>query len=116
MRVGGEDPRNACQAACGAGSTYQQQRFAAKLVDNAHADDGEDKIGESDGDGLLITGELAESGSGKDIVQVVEDCIDACELIERADGDGEKERVAIFPAEDGFVRGGVLLSQRGANV
>ena len=75
-----------------------------------------DEVGEADGDGLLVARDLAEAGGGKDVVQVVEDGVDAGELIECADGDGEKERVAVLPAEDGLVRGGVLFGQGGANV
>ena len=74
------------------------------------------KIGESDGDGLLVAGELAEAGRSKNVVQVVENGVDAGQLVERADGDGEKQRIAILPAEDGLVRGCVLFGQRGADV
>jgi hypothetical protein len=117
VRIGREDPRDAGEAGCGAGCADEEKRFAAELVDEAHADHGEDEVGEADGDGLLIAGELAESGRREDAVEVIEDGVDAGKLIECADGDGEEKRVAIFPAEDGLVRGGVLLGlKRGANV
>ena len=94
----------------------QQQRLAPQLVDHAHAHDGEDQIGEADGDGLLVAGDLAEAGRGEDAVQVIEDGVDAGQLVECADGDGQKQRVAVLPAEDRLVGRGVLLGQRGADV
>ena len=87
-----------------------------RLVNDAHADDGEDEVGEADGDGLLIAGELAEAGGLENVVEVIKDGVDAGELVECADGDGEEERVAVLPAEDGDVGGGVLLGERGADV
>ena len=82
----------------------QQQRFAPQLVDQGHAHDGEHEIGGADGDGLLVAGDVAEPRRRKNAVQVIENRVDAGQLIKRADGDGQKQRVAIFPSENGLVR------------
>ncbi len=55
-------------------------------------------------------------GCGEDVVQVIEDGVDARQLVECADGDGQKQRIAVLPLEDRLVGRGVLLGQRGANV
>jgi len=94
--VGGKEPRDRCQAACRARRANQKKGFAAQLVDQTHADDGEDQIGESDGDGLLVAGDLAEAGGGEDAVQVIEDGVDAGKLVECADGNRQKERIDVL--------------------
>src|SRR5208283_4376052 len=54
---------------------------------------------------LQIRGNLVEAGMGKDIVQVVEDGVDAGKLIEHADGDGKKNGQTILPGEEDVVLG-----------
>ena len=120
MRLGGSDVRNSHataprQTGRSSGSD-QEQRLAPELVDHRHAHHREDQIGEADGDCLLVAGDLAETRRSENARQVIENGVDAGQLVKRADGDGQKERVAIFPAEDRFVRGAVLLLERGADV
>jgi hypothetical protein len=81
--------------------------MSRRVLRPSHADEGEDEVGGSDGDGLEVSGELAEACGGKDVVEVVEDGVDAGELVEGADGDGEEEWEAVLPLEDGFVGDGV---------
>ena len=116
IRVRGEYPGHAGEAACRARRADQKQGFTAQPVDHRHTNNGEYKIREADGDGLLIARNLAEAGSGEDVIQVIEDGVDTGQLIERADGDGQKERIAVLPSKDRLVGRGVFLGQRGANV
>ena len=51
---------------------------------------GEDQVGGADGDGLQVGGDFIETGEGENIVEVIEDGVDAGELVEHADGDGRK--------------------------
>src|SRR5580698_8536157 len=110
-----EHPRDTSKTSGATGRADKQKRLAAHFVDERHADHGEQKVGCADHDGLLIARYLTESSGGKDVVQVIENCVDAGELVEGADGDGEKERIAVLPLKDGFVRGGVFLHKRGAD-
>ena len=103
MRVRREDPGHARQATGRARRANQQQHLAAQLIDHAHSDHGEDQVGKADGDGLLVAAELAESGLGKDVVQVVENRVDSGQLVECADADGQKQWIAVLPAKDRFL-------------
>ena len=60
-----------------AGSADQQQRFTPQFVDHGHADHGEDQIREANCNSLLISGNLTESGGRKDVVQVIENRVNA---------------------------------------
>ena len=116
MRLRGENPGHAAQAAGATRRANQQQRLAAQLVDQRHADNGEQKIRCADGDCLLVARNLAEAGGGEDVVQVVQNCVDPGELVESADRDGEEQRIAILPLEDPLVSRRVLLRQRRLDV
>ena len=116
MRVAGEEPGNRNQAACRSRRADQQQRLAAQLVDYRHPHHGEDEIGKPDGDGLPVAGKLRESRRGKDARQVIENGVDAGQLVECADADGEKQRITVLPSKDRFVCRGVFLQQSGPNV
>ena len=70
----------------------QQQCLAAELVDQAHAEEGGEQIDEADAHGLQRRRVGAEAGRGEDVVRVVEDRVDAGELVEEADRDGEEDR------------------------
>ncbi len=67
-----------------------KQRLTPQPVDHRHAHHGEDQIGKPDRDGLLVARDLAESSRCKDVVQVVENRVDARQLIECADRDRQK--------------------------
>ena len=116
MAVGGKDPGHAGEAGRGADGAHDEQALAAEAVNERHADQGEEEVGGADGDGLLIAGKLAEAGGRKDGVHVAEDGVDAGELVEGADGDGQEERIAVLPAEDRLVHGGVLRIHGGLNL
>ena len=86
------------------------------LVDHAHPDHGEDQVGESDRNRLLIARQLAESGRLKDVVQVVENRVDPRQLIECSNRDRQKQRIAILPSKHRLMRRCMFLRQRLANV
>ena len=84
----------------GADRAEEQQLLAAKLVDDGHGEQRSHQVGRADGYRLQIAGDPAEAGRGEDVVQVIEDGVDAGELIEHADGGGEKDRLAVLPGEE----------------
>src|SRR6266852_1064218 len=97
-----ENDRNSSQAESGADGTYQQQSLAAKLVNHRHRDHGEKQVGGSDGHRLQVARDLAEAGVLKDLVQIVENHIDARELVEYSDADREENRERILSGEKLF--------------
>src|SRR5271163_319642 len=78
----------------------QKEGFAADLIDEAHAEEGGQEVNKTDAYGLQRGGVCAESGGGEDVVGVIEDCVDAGELIEEAYRDGEEDRQVVFPVEE----------------
>ena len=101
-----ENVRHAGQAQRRADRADEQQRFAPHLVDQRHAHHCGGQVHGADGDRLQVAGNLAVARRRENVVQVIEDGVDAGKLIEHADGDGEKNRQAVFPREErlGFVR------------
>ena len=89
--MGKKDVCHARQTKSRADGADQQQFLASHAVDDRHGDYGGEQIDGANGDGLNVTGNFAETCPGKDVVQVVENRIDAGELIEHADGNGEKD-------------------------
>ena len=116
VAVGIKDPSHAGKANGSTDGSDDEQALAAETVDQRHADQGEDEIGDADGDGLRVAGELAEAGGGKDGVHVADDGIDTAQLIEGADGDGQEQRIAILPLEDRLVDSGMLGLEGRLNV
>src|SRR5208282_171526 len=100
MAVREEYGSHSGQARDHASRSNQQECFSPELVDQRHAKEGCNQIHSSHGDRLKITRNSAESGVGKDVVKVVENGIDACELIEHADRDGKKDGKAILPRKE----------------
>src|ERR1700735_290837 len=94
--LGKKNLGHAGQAESSAGGADQEQGFASKLVNQGHGQERSAKIHGADGDGLQIAGQFAEPGGHKNSGQVVEDGIDAGELVEDSGGDREKNRVAKF--------------------
>src|ERR1700683_14309 len=105
MLMSEEDVGYAAEAGCGAHRAHQEECFSADLVDHGHGDHGEQEICGADGYRLQVAGNLAEARGDKDVVDVVEDGVDAGELVEHADGNGEENREAIVPGEKGVARG-----------
>lgn len=74
----------------GADGADEQKYFATEFVDEQHADGCADEVGEPNVYGLGECRQAAESGSGKDLVGIVEDGIYAGELVEESDADREE--------------------------
>src|SRR6266851_9875355 len=94
-----ENDRNSSQGECGANGTYQQQSLAAKLVNHRHRNHGEEQVGGSDGHRLQVARDFAEAGIVKNLVQIIENHIDAGELVEHSDADREENRERILSGE-----------------
>src|SRR5690242_3070682 len=110
-----EDGGDAGQTDGCAHGAGEQHLFPAEAVDDGHGNHREEKIRGSDGDSLKVRGDLAEACAGKDVVEVVEDGVDAGKLVEHADGDGEENRQAVFPREQ-MIFGDVVGVDRCNNV
>ena len=87
MLLGEEHDCHAAQAEGHADAADQQQRLAAELVDEGHGKQRGDQVHGADGDGLQIARDLAEAGHAEDVVRVIENGVDAGELVERRDGE-----------------------------
>src|ERR1022692_1362477 len=105
---GGKDDGHTGQTNGGAGGAGEQQFFAAQAVDHAHGDDGEEEVGGADGHGLEVAGDFVEAGALEDVVEVIEDGVDAGHLVEEADGDGEEDGAAVLVLEEGFDSGAIF--------
>ena len=107
MACSEEDVGDAGEAKCGADRADQEQRLPADTIDDGHSNHREEKVGATDGHGLEVAGNPAVAGGFENVVDVIEDGIDARKLVEHTDGDGEENRETIFPGEQG-ITGGVL--------
>lgn len=103
MFAGVEDPGDAREREEAADGSDEKEGFAADFVDDGDADEGGDEVGESDDDGLDGAGDGVEAGVGEDVVEVVKDGVDAGELVEETDGDGEKDELAVAALEEGVL-------------
>ena len=75
-----------------------------------HANQREDQVGGADGDCLQVTRNLAEAGLGEDVVQVIEDRVDARELVKGAGDDSEHDGEEVALLEEWL--GGTFEVQR----
>src|ERR1035441_7353307 len=57
----------------------------------------------ANGNGLRFSRDSAEAGLGEDVVQIVENRVDAGKLIEQANGNGKEYWQPVFAGEEGFV-------------
>ena len=105
--AGEENYRDSGQTERGADGADQQQGLAAEPVDHRHCDHGEEQVGGPDRHRLQVAGDFAEAGVSKNVVQVIENRVDARELVEHSDADREENREGIFSGEQFF--GGLAL-------
>ena len=70
-----------------------KQRAPAQPVNQPESDKSENQIGDADADGLQQRGFCAEAGQFKDAGREVQNRIDAGELVEEGDQDGEQNRL-----------------------
>src|SRR5882762_4492979 len=83
--------------------TDQQQGFAAELVDHGHAQESGEQVHASYGHCLQVAREFVESRGGKNVVQIIKDGIDAGELVEHADGDGQENWESVLAAKERLI-------------
>ena len=83
----------------------QQQAFAADPVDQIQRRNREQEVGRADQDRLLIRRHFAEAGGREDVVDVIENGVDAGELIEGGDAERQQDGFAVFgPAQPPILR------------
>src|ERR1700761_643944 len=113
MSVSKEENGDGSEAGREAHGSDQKELLAAEFIDDRHGEQGGDKIGGADGYGLVIAGDAACAGEGEDVVEVIEDGIDAGELGEHADGEGENHRLAVLAGEQRIGGRGALQMHGG---
>ena len=86
--------------------TQQNQLTPPHSVDEQHADDGKNQVGNTQSDATQLPGFGFQSRQTKDPVGVVEQRVDARELVEKGNGKGEESGKLIFGLEDVFPRPG----------
>ena len=92
----------------------QQQLLAADAIDDAQRDHRGDEIRRADGHRLQRIRPAAESGIREDVVEVVEDGVDAGELVEHREQDREHDRPPVCRDEQalgGIAPGGLRGSR-----
>src|SRR5262249_44877711 len=70
-----------------------------KLVDDGHREKRCHQVHGADENGLHIAGHGVETTGKKNVIQVVENGVDAGKLVEHADRDGKKNRETVFVLE-----------------
>src|SRR6185312_17022706 len=108
VRVRTIDEGHADKADSVAHCADQEQCFATELVNEADADEGCNKIRGSDDDCLHVCADGTEAGAAEDVVEVVEDGIDAGELIEESDRNGQEDQQLVAADKEMIVRGSAL--------
>ncbi len=72
--------------------THQEQGLAADPVDYRHRDHGEKQVRGPDRDCLKVARHFAEAGMSENVIQIIENRVDAGELVEYSDADREEDR------------------------
>jgi hypothetical protein len=103
VTTGPEDGSRAREANGGAHRTDQEKSASSDAVDDRHGEHRKEQVGSTDGHCLKVGGDLTESGAGENVVQVIEDRIDARELVEDRDGKREEEGQAIARGKEAFL-------------
>ena len=99
MLAGKEDDRDSGQARGGPDRTDQQKGLAPEPVNHRHRDHGEEQVSGADCDRLQVAGHLAEAGVGENIIQVIEDRVNAGKLVKHSNADRQKNRQSEFSGE-----------------
>src|ERR1700733_671369 len=114
MGVGVKDVGDEAETDAEADGADEQQLLAAELVDDRHGQQGKDQVGGSDGDGLQVSGDFGRAGESEDVVQVIEDGVDAGELAEHADGKGDDDGLEVLTGEQ-WVRSAGAFQMHGGD-
>ena len=99
MRSREEHRRNSGKGGHTPNRPDQQQRFSTNFIDDGHGEENCDKICHTDGHRLKITGNLAGTRASKDIVQVVQHCVNSRKLVKHADGNSQENRQPELPGK-----------------
>ena len=98
--LGEESPGRQAQRDDVAERANIEQRAAAQPVNQPESDEGENQVGHADSDGLQERGLGAEAGKLKDARREIEDGVDAGQLVEEGDQDGEQDGFAQTPCPE----------------
>ena len=96
MARGRENIRNTAQAGGRTHRTHQQQQLAADPVDYGHRNHREQQIGGADRHRLQVARHFAETGAGENVVQVVENGVDAGKLVEHGERNRQQNRQPVL--------------------
>ena len=107
--AGQKNGRDTGQTSSRSNRPNQEKCFPAHPIDNRHGQHGEQQICGADSDRLKIARDSAKSRFGENIVQVVENRVDARKLIKCADGNRQEDGQAVFGGKQRFV--GVTVFQ-----
>ncbi len=77
----------------------QQKLLAPQSIDHAHREEREHQVGEPDDNRLHIARNLVESGTLKNVVEIVQNRVDSRELVEHADRDCQENRLTVTRLE-----------------
>src|SRR5690242_2593616 len=99
MLVSEEDGRHARQAYRRSDRTNQKEPFTSYAVDDRHGNHRKQKICPAHGHRLQVSRHLAKSRVRENVVQVIENGVNAGELIEHADAHGKKDGQGILARE-----------------
>src|ERR1041385_5972277 len=102
--AGIEGPRAEAERRDVAERADEQQRAPAEPVDEPEADEGEDEVRDADADRLQQRRLLAETGEAEYARREVEDRVDAGELVEERDEEGERDGDAEAPGPKALAR------------
>src|SRR5277367_5752487 len=107
MRLSEEDIRHSRETGRRSSRADEQQRLATQAIDQRHANQSEDQVGCTNRNGLQVAGQLREASGREDVVQVIENRVDTRQLVKSADGDSQKQWIAVFPLKDRLIGHGV---------
>src|SRR5690349_8767334 len=89
--------RNSAETCCSAHRTNQKQSLAADSVNDRHGEHGEYQVRGADCHGLKVRRDFIKTRVREDVVEVVEDGVDAGELVKHSDGDSQENGQPVFP-------------------
>src|SRR5580765_5140535 len=107
-----EDRRDSCKAKHGSYRADEQQRLATDFIDHGHRKHREDQIGGTNRNCLQIARYSTDASAREDVVQVIENCVDAGELVECSNRNRKKHRHSVAFLEKSFLAKPLGMSDR----
>src|SRR6266566_1372013 len=95
--------RNPAETRCGAHRANQKQSLAADSINDRHGEHGEYQVRSAYRHSLKIGRNLIEAGVREDVVEVIQDGVDARKLVKHPDRDRQENWEPVFPGEERIV-------------